>query len=67
MIYTDRKYNHAQTLSRQEQIERLEKQHDTLAEMMFEKPALCTIENINRLNSLALQIEIMKGNLVINF
>lgn len=59
MIYTDRKYNKTQKLTRQE--------HDELAELMFDHPAMCTIENINHLNGLASQIEIMKGNKIINF
>lgn len=67
MIYTDRKYNKTQELTREEQIERLEQQHDELAELMYDHPAMCTTENINRLNSLASQIEIMKGNKIINF
>lgn len=67
MIYTDRKYNKKQKLTREEQIERLEQQHDELAESMYDRPAMCTTENINRLNSLALQIEIMKGNKIIDF
>lgn len=67
MIYTDRKYNKTQKLTRQEQIEQLEKQHDELADQMYEYPAMCTTENINRLNGFASQIEIMKGNKIINF
>lgn len=67
MIYTDRKYNKTQKLTRQEQIESLEQEHDKLAELMFDHPAMCTKENINRLNGLASQIEIMKGNKIINF
>lgn len=67
MIYTDRKYNKTQKLTRQEQIEQPEKQHDELADQMYEHPAMCTLENINRLNGLASQIEIMKGNKIINF
>lgn len=67
MIYTDRKYNKTQKLTRQEQIEQLEKQHDELADQMYEYPAMCTKENINRLNGLASQIEIMKGNKIVNF
>lgn len=67
MIYTDRKYNKTQKLTRQEQIESLEQEHDELAELMFDHPAMCTKENINRLNGLASQIEIMKGNKIINF
>lgn len=67
MIYTDRKYNKTQKLTRQEQIEQLEKQHDELADQMYDHPAMCTKENINRLNGLASQIEIMKGNKIINF
>lgn len=67
MIYTDRKYNKTQKLTRQEQIEELEKEHDKLADLMYEHTAMCTPENINRLNGLASQIEIMKGNKVVNF
>lgn len=67
MIYTDRKYNKVQTLTRQEQIEELEKEHDKLADLMYDQPVMCTTENINRLNGLASQIEIMKGNKVVNF
>lgn len=67
MIYTDRKYNKTQKLTRQEQIEKLEQEHDQLAELMFDHPAMCSTENINRLNGLASQIEIMKGNKIINF
>lgn len=67
MIYTDRKYNKTQKLTREEQIEKLEKQHDELADLLYDHPAMCTTENINRLNSLASQIEIMKGNKIINF
>lgn len=67
MIYTDRKYNNNQTLTRHEQIRRLEEQHDKLADLLYEHPAMCTTENINRLNGLASQIEIMKGNRIINF
>lgn len=67
MIYTDRKYNKTQKLTRQEQIESLEQEHDELAELMFDHPAMCTIDNINHLNGLASQIEIMKGNKIINF
>lgn len=67
MIYTDRKYNKMQKLTRQKQIEHLEMAHDRLADLMYEYPVMCTSENINRLNSLASQIEIMKGNKIINF
>ncbi|MCD8270913.1 MAG: hypothetical protein LUD46_22495 [Parabacteroides sp.] len=67
MIYTDRKYNKVQTFTRKERIEQLEKEHDELAELMFDHPVMCTPENINRLNGLASQIEIMKGNKIINF
>ena len=67
MIYTDRKYNKVKTLTRQEQIEALEKEHDKLADQMYDHPAMCTTENINRLNGLASQIEIKKGNKIVNF
>lgn len=67
MIYTDRKYNKTRILTRQEQIEQLEKEHDALADLMYDHPAMCTTQNINRLNGLASQIEIMKGNKIINF
>lgn len=67
MIYTDRKYNKVQKLTREEQIAKLEQEHDKLADQMYEFPAMCTRENINRLNGLASQIEIMKGNKIVNF
>lgn len=67
MIYTDRKYNKTQKLTRQKQIESLEQKHDKLADLMYDHPAMCTLENINRLNGLASQIEIMKCNKIINF
>lgn len=67
MIYTDRRYNHTQTEAREQRIDRLETEHDNLADLMFDYPAMITQDNINRLNWLASQIEIMKGNKIINF
>lgn len=67
MIYTDRKFNRTQAEAREQCIARLEAEHDELADLMFDFPAMITQDNINRLNWLASQIEIMKGNKIINF
>lgn len=67
MIYTDRQYNRRKAETREERIIRLEAEHDRLTDQMFYDPAMRTRENINQLNYLASQIEIMKGNRIINF
>lgn len=62
MIRTDRNYNNSITLSREEQIAEMEAEHDELLELMFDFPSMCTPENRSRLNYLASQTEIMRGN-----
>lgn len=67
MIYTDRKYNRRQSEEYEERIFQFEKELNELSDQMFDDTTLCTPENSARLNWLASQIEIMKGNKVVNF
>lgn len=67
MIRTDRNYNNTVAFSREELIAKYEAEHDELAELMFDFPSMCTEENINRLNYLASQTEIMKGNEIYHY
>lgn len=67
MIRTDRKFNQWAANKRIERIDRYEKEHDKLVNAMFEQPEACTKENISRLNYLASQIEIMKGNKIYHY
>lgn len=62
MIRTDRNYNKAIALSREELIAEMEAEHDELLELMLDFPAMCTPENTSRLNYLASQTEIMRKN-----
>lgn len=66
MISTDRKYNRRQAEEREERILRFEKELNDLSDRMFDDTALCTPENSARLNWLASQIEIMRGNRIFN-
>lgn len=67
MIYTDRKYNRRQTEEYEQRILQFEYELNDLSNRMFDDTELCTPENTVRLNWLASQIEIMKGNKVVNF
>lgn len=67
MIYTDRKYNRQREVSREEHIALLERDRDELADRVFDDPGSRTPENISRLNYLSSQVEIMRGNRIINF
>lgn len=67
MIYTDRKYNRRQTEEYEQRILQFEYELNDLSNRMFDDTELCTPENTARLNWLASQIEIMKGNKVVNF
>lgn len=67
MIYTDRKYNRRQTEEYEQRILQFENELNDLSSRMFDDTELCTPENTARLNWLASQIEIMKGNKVVNF
>lgn len=62
MIYTDRKYNKTQKLTREEQIAKMEAEHDELLGLMLDFPAMCTPENTSRLHYLASQTESMRRN-----
>lgn len=66
MIYTDRQYNRLLAEEREQRILCFEKELNDLSNRMFDNTALCTPENSSRLNWLASQIEIMKGNRVVN-
>jgi len=54
-------YNEVVATKREKRILKLENEHDSLHRQMLESTSLCTKENINKLNGLAMQIGIMRG------
>ena len=67
MIYTDRKYNKTQKLTRQEQIKQMEAERDALFDQLMISPGACSDEEVRHFNYLESQIEIMKGNKIFDF
>lgn len=54
-------YNDVIASKKERRILKLESAHDNLHKQMVDDPSLCTKENINKLNCLAMQIGIMRG------